>query len=50
MAVAKGQAEWLDYISEFTEQAKASGLVKEAIEHVGVRGVQVAPAGNSPNQ
>ena len=46
MAVPKGQAEWLAYISEFTEEAKASGLVQKAIEHVGVRGVQVAPAGN----
>jgi polar amino acid transport system substrate-binding protein len=46
MAVPKGQAEWLAYISEFIEQAKASGLVQKAIEHVGVRGVQVAPAGN----
>ncbi|PYM74868.1 MAG: hypothetical protein DME03_12605 [Candidatus Rokuibacteriota bacterium] len=46
MAVPKGRAEWLAYISEFTEEAKASGLVQRAIEHVGVRGVQVAPAGN----
>ena len=50
MAVPKGHAGWLAYISEFTEQAKASGLVQEAIEHIGVRGVQVAPAGNSPSQ
>jgi polar amino acid transport system substrate-binding protein len=48
IAVPKGQASRLAYISEFVEQAKASGLVKEAIEHVGVRGVQVAPVGN-PN-
>src|SRR5881628_3744265 len=46
MAVPKGQTEWLAYISEFTEEAKASGLVQKAIEHIGVRGVQVAPAGN----
>jgi polar amino acid transport system substrate-binding protein len=46
MAVPKGQAGWLAYISEFTEEAKASGLVEKAIEHVGVRGVQVAPAAN----
>ena len=44
MAVPKGQAGWLAYISEFTEDAKASGLVQKAIEQVGVRGVQVAPA------
>jgi len=47
MAVPKGQPEWLAYISEFTEEAKASGLVQKAIEHVGVRGVQVAPPGNT---
>jgi polar amino acid transport system substrate-binding protein len=50
MAVPKGQAGWLAYVSEFTEHAKASGLVQKAIEHVGVRGVQVAPAGNLPNR
>jgi polar amino acid transport system substrate-binding protein len=46
MAVPKGQAGRLAYISEFIEEAKASGLVQQAIEHAGVRGVQVAPAGN----
>ena len=50
MAVPKGQAGRLAYISEFVEQAKASGLVKSAIEHVGVHGVQVAPAGNPSTQ
>jgi polar amino acid transport system substrate-binding protein len=43
MAVPKGQTGRLAYISEFIEEAKASGLVKRAIEHAGVRGVQVAP-------
>lgn len=46
MAVPKGQAGRLAYISEFIEEAKASGLVQQAIERAGVRGVQVAPAGN----
>jgi polar amino acid transport system substrate-binding protein len=50
IAVPKGQAGRLAYISEFIEQAKGSGLVKSAIEHVGVRGVEVAPAGHSPNR
>lgn len=50
MAVPKGRAGWLAYINEFTEEAKASGLVQKAIEQVGVRGVQVAPAGNLPNR
>jgi len=36
----------LAYVSEFIEEAKASGLVKQIIERNGLRGVQVAPAGN----
>jgi polar amino acid transport system substrate-binding protein len=50
MAVPKGQVGRLAYISEFIEQAKASGLVRQAIDRAGVRGVQVAPAGNPRNQ
>ncbi len=44
--VPKGHAGRLAYISEFIEEAKASGLVKRAIERAGLRGVQVAPPGN----
>jgi polar amino acid transport system substrate-binding protein len=40
-AVAKGQARHLDYVNEFIEEAKASGLVKKIIERAGLRGVQV---------
>ncbi|HEX9146710.1 MAG TPA: transporter substrate-binding domain-containing protein [Candidatus Binatia bacterium] len=43
MAVPKGQAERLAYISEFVEEAKASGLVQRAIERAGLRGIVVAP-------
>lgn len=50
MAVPKGQAGRLAYISEFIEEAKASGLVQRAIERASVRGVQVAPAGNPSTQ
>src|SRR6266571_2606978 len=46
MAVPKGQTGRLAYITEFIEEAKASGLVQRAIERVGVRGVQVAPPGS----
>jgi len=47
IAVPKGQAGRLAYISDFIEEAKASGLVQRAIERAGLRGVvQVAPAGN----
>ena len=42
----KGHAGHLAYISEFIEEAKASGLIKQTIERFGLLGVQVAPAGN----
>jgi polar amino acid transport system substrate-binding protein len=44
MVVPKGQAARLAYISEFIEQAKASGLVQQAIERAGLPGYQAAPA------
>ena len=44
MVVPKGQAARLAYITEFIEQAKASGLVQQAIERSGLPGHQVAPA------
>ena len=50
MVVPKGQAGRYAYISEFIEEARASGLVKQAIERAGLRGVQVAPAGNKGAQ
>jgi polar amino acid transport system substrate-binding protein len=46
LAVPKGQAGRLAYISEFIEGAKASGLVQRAIEHAGLRGYQVVSPGN----
>jgi polar amino acid transport system substrate-binding protein len=50
MAVPKGQSARLAYIAEFIEEAKASGLVRQAIERAGVRGVQVAPPGTPSTQ
>lgn len=50
VAVPKGQAGHLAYISEFVEQAKSSGLVKRIIDDVGVRGVQVAREARSTPQ
>jgi polar amino acid transport system substrate-binding protein len=44
--VPKGQAGRLAYVSEFIEQAKASGLIKRTIDAFGLQGVQVARAGN----
>ena len=48
MAVPKSQAGRLAYISEFIEEAKASGLVQRAIERAGLRGYQVVSPEN-PN-
>jgi polar amino acid transport system substrate-binding protein len=44
MVLPKGQGARLAFISEFIEQAKASGLVQQAIERAGLPGHQVAPA------
>jgi polar amino acid transport system substrate-binding protein len=43
VVVAKGQAARLAYISEFIEEIKASGFVRQAIARSGWRGVRVAP-------
>jgi polar amino acid transport system substrate-binding protein len=43
MVVPKGRPERLAYISDFVEDAKASGLVQRAINDSGWRGVRVAP-------
>ena len=50
MVVPKGKAGWLAYVSEFVEEAKASGLVQKAIDRAGPRGAQVAPPGNSTTE
>jgi len=44
IAVPKGHAARLAYISEFIEQAKASGLVQQAIDRSGLPGYKVASA------
>jgi polar amino acid transport system substrate-binding protein len=43
MAVSKGKTERLAVLREFVEAAKASGLVRQAIDRSGWRGLQVAP-------
>jgi polar amino acid transport system substrate-binding protein len=47
MAVPKGQSGRLGYITEFIEEAKASGLVQRAIDHAELRGVQVPTSRNA---
>jgi polar amino acid transport system substrate-binding protein len=50
IAMQKGQAGRLAYISEFVEEAKASGLIQRSIERGGLREFQVAPRGNASIQ
>jgi polar amino acid transport system substrate-binding protein len=47
IAMPKNKPEWLAYVREFVNEAKASGLVQRAIESTGARGLQVAPPGNT---
>lgn len=44
LALPKGRPVALAYVSNWTENAKRSGLVRHAIGAAGLRGVQVAPA------
>jgi polar amino acid transport system substrate-binding protein len=46
LVVPKGKAAWLAYVSEFVEEAKASGVVQKAIDRGGPPGITVAPAGD----
>jgi polar amino acid transport system substrate-binding protein len=43
MAIPKGRDVGMAYARKFVEDAKSEGLVKAAIERVGIRGVVVAP-------
>jgi polar amino acid transport system substrate-binding protein len=40
----KGRSAGLQYLRDFVEDAKASGLVARAIDQTGARGVSVAPS------
>lgn len=44
IAIPKGQEAGLRYLRDFVEEAKRSGMVQQAIDRSGVRGVRVAPA------
>jgi polar amino acid transport system substrate-binding protein len=48
VAVPKGKPAALAYVSEFIEEAKASGLVRRAFDGIGLKAEQVAPAGMKP--
>jgi polar amino acid transport system substrate-binding protein len=45
IAVPKGKAESVRIATEFIEEAKASGLVRKALDEMGLKASQVAPAG-----
>jgi polar amino acid transport system substrate-binding protein len=48
VAVPKGKPEALAYVSQFVEDAKASGLVRRAFDAMSLQNSQVAPAGMKP--
>jgi polar amino acid transport system substrate-binding protein len=45
VALPKGKPEALAYVTQFIEEAKASGLVRKAFDELGLKTSQVAPAG-----
>ena len=45
VAVPKGRPRALAYVTEFIEEAKASGLVRQAFDEMGLTSSQIAPAG-----
>jgi polar amino acid transport system substrate-binding protein len=48
VAVPKGKPAALAYVSAFIEEAKTSGLVRRALDDVGLTSAVVAPAGMKP--
>jgi polar amino acid transport system substrate-binding protein len=48
IAVPKGRPEALAYVGAFIEDAKASGLIRRALDDMGLTSSQVAPAGMKP--
>ena len=47
IALAKGQAARLAYVSAFVEEAKTSGVIQKSIQLAGERGIEVAPGHDS---
>jgi polar amino acid transport system substrate-binding protein len=48
ICVPKGKPAALAYVSDFIEEAKASGLVRKALDEMGLTSSQIAPAGMKP--
>jgi polar amino acid transport system substrate-binding protein len=45
VAVPKNRPAALAFVTEFIEEAKAAGLVRRALDGMGLKSSQVAPAG-----
>jgi polar amino acid transport system substrate-binding protein len=48
VCVPKGKPAALAYVSEFIEEAKASGLVRKALDEINLTSSKIAPAGMKP--
>ena len=48
VCVPKGRPAALVYVSEFIEEAKAAGLVRSALDDMGLKSSQIAPPGMKP--
>lgn len=48
ICIPKGKPKALAYVSDFIEEAKAAGLVRKALDEMGLKASQVAPAGMKP--
>jgi polar amino acid transport system substrate-binding protein len=48
ICIPKGKPAALRYVSEFIEEAKVAGLVRQALDEMGLKASQVAPAGMKP--
>jgi polar amino acid transport system substrate-binding protein len=48
VCLPKGKPAALAYVSEFIEEVKASGLVRSALNEMGLKSSQVAPPGMKP--
>ena len=48
VAVPKGKPGALAYVSQFIEEAKASGLIRKSLDAMNLQNSQVAPAGMKP--
>ncbi len=48
VAVPKGRPEALAFVSQFIEDAKASGLVRKSFDAMNLHNSQVAPPGMTP--